>query len=170
MAGINVPHGYPPEAKELAIQLFDDGLKAVEVEKAMRKKYPTFCRQTLSSWAINDPDGFGVVYRNSVATVAQRTLANTFDQFEDIYQQTQAVLGKEDIDPAVFTGLRLMADITKNQHTGASMTLARIAKKNYGENVKTTHEFEDAPLVKLVVSKPVADGLSSLEALQNGSD
>jgi hypothetical protein len=102
--------------------------------------------------------------------VAQRTLANTFDQFEDIYQQTQAVLGKEDIDPAVFTGLRLMADITKNQHTGASMTLARIAKKNYGENVKTTHEFEDAPLVKLVVSKPVADGLSSLEALQNGSD
>jgi hypothetical protein len=38
------------------------------------------------------------------------------------------------------------------------------------DNIKTTHDFENAPLVELVVTKPVADGLSSLEALQNGTD
>jgi hypothetical protein len=151
MAGINVPHGYGDKAKELAMQLFDRGLKAIDVVAEMKKEYPSFTRQTLSYWAIHDPDGFGVVYRNSVATVAQRTLAQTFDQFEDIYEQTQSVVGKEDIDPAVFTGLRLMADISKNQQTGALLTLARIAKKNYGENVKTTHDFENAPTIKLEV-------------------
>ena len=179
MAGVDVPHGYGEEAKKLATQLFDSGLKAIQVEKEMQKTYPSFTRQTLSNWAINDPDGFGVVYRNSVATVAQRTLANTFDQFEDIYQQTQDALAGGDsiatdkdgkLDSAHFAGLRLLADISKNQQTGALLTLARIAKKNYGENVKTTHEFENAPLVELVVSKPVADGLTELEAIQNGND
>jgi hypothetical protein len=161
---------YGKEAKEFAIHLFQDGLKAVEVVERMRVKYPSFTRQTLSYWAIHDPDGFGVIYRNSIATVAQRTLAQTFDQLEDIYEQTQATVGKEEIDPAVFTGLRLMADISKNQQTGALLTLARIAKREYGDNIKAVHEFENAPLVELVVTKPVADGLAGLEKLQNGGD
>lgn len=179
MAGINVPYGYGDDAKETAIHLFQDGLKAVEVVERMRVKYPSFTRQTLSYWAIHDPDGFGVVYRNSIATTAQRTLAQSFDKFEDIDAQVQDALagggniatdkdGK--LDPAYFAGLRLRADIAKNEQTGALLTLARIAKREYGENVKTTHEFENAPLVELVVTKPVADGLAGLEKLQNGGD
>jgi hypothetical protein len=152
---------YGKEAKEFAVQLFQDGLKAVEVVERMRVKYPSFTRQTLSYWAIHDPDGFGVVYRNSIATVAQRTLANTFDQLEDIYEQTQATVGKEEIDPAVFTGLRLMADISKNQQTGALLTLARIAKKHYGDNIKVDAKTEvsgslqvdTSPLQKLTIEE-----------------
>jgi hypothetical protein len=170
---------YGDEARGFAIELFQDGLKAVEVVERMRVKYPSFTRQTLSYWAIHDPDGFGVVYRNSIATVAQKTLAQTFDQFEDIYAKTQEALAGGDgiatdkdgkLDSAHFAGLRLLSEITNNQMKGATMTLARIAKREYGDSIKATHEFENAPLVELVVTKPVADGLAGLEKLQNGGD
>jgi hypothetical protein len=64
----------------------------------------------------------------------------------------------------------LLSEITNNQMKGATMTLARIAKREYGDNIKAVHEFENAPLVELVVTKPVADGLAGLEKLQNGGD
>jgi hypothetical protein len=54
-----------------------------------------------------------------------------------------------------------MADISKNQQTGALLTLARIAKREYGDNIKVDAKTEvsgnlqldTSPLKKLTIEE-----------------
>lgn len=148
---------YPPEAKQEAISLFKSGLGLREVVAVMRNTYPRIARQTISSWAIQDED-FGVIYRNGIASSAQTTVVASLEQLDNVYSETEALVSimkapTEDtpkIDPNVLTGLRLMKDVSKDQLTGAMLLLSK-TNKNYRDNIKTTHEFENLPTIQLEV-------------------
>jgi hypothetical protein len=169
MAWVNGGEGYPPEAKELARHLLTQNLSINEVVAKMRATYPTIVRQTISNWGIAD-EAFGILYRQALAGKAQSIITDSMEQLEDVYDRTNTMLNSDEpIDEKKATLLRLMKDTANDKQKTAIMLLGKI-NKHYGDNIKQTHGFENAPLVELVVTKPVAEGLSSLEKLQNGGD
>jgi hypothetical protein len=171
---------YPPHAKQLATELFNEGLNLTQVVEKMRETYPRMNRITLNAWSIND-EAFGVVYRNAIASKAQSVVVESMEQLEDVYAKVAKLLDLGDATTAeekltliqkadVSLGLyRLLMDTARHKKTTALMLLAKI-NKNYSDKTNNTVAFENAPLVELVFTKPVEDGLSSLEKLQNGSD
>lgn len=161
---------YPPEAKQLATKLFENGFNRNEVVAEMRKTYPRLNPSTLNSWSIND-EAFGVVYRNGIASKAQSVVVESMEQLEDVYAKAEQMLGdadsEEGIDPNKATVVRLMMDTARHKKTTALMLLGKI-NKNYSDKVNNSHSFEQAPLVELVTNSVDAT-LKAIEANKDGS-
>lgn len=141
---------YPPEAKQLATKLFENGFNRNEVVAEMRKTYPRLNPSTLNAWSIND-EAFGVVYRNGIASKAQSVVTESMEQLEDVYAKAEQMLDDEEgIDPNKATVVRLMMDTARHKKTTALMLLGKI-NKNYSDKTNNTVAFENLPTIQLEV-------------------
>jgi len=152
---------YPPEVKEQATMLFNDGLNVNDVVAVLRETYPRLTRATLNSWSITD-EVFGAVYRNGIASKAQSVVVESMEQLEDVYAKVTDLLYVDDSKPieeqlrdikssethAII--LRLMMDTARHKKTTALALLGRI-NKNYSDKTSNAVAFENAPTIQLEV-------------------
>ena len=157
---------YPPHAKQLATELFNEGLNLTQVVEKMRETYPRISRITLNAWSIND-EAFGVVYRNGIAGKAQSVVVESMEQLEDVYAKTEELLddgnSESGIDTDKATVLRLMMDTARHKKTTALMLLGRI-NKNYSDKIQADLKAEVKASVD--VDMKAVEGLSIEQLLK----